>query len=177
MSERSQVMPAPEGEYVEPARFSGLSLLLAGGAVVGLVLCLFGALKDQPQFSFSWLFGFFYFFTLCCGCFFWTIVHHATDAEWSVVVRRQLENIGALLTVLAVLFVPILLLRHHLYAWMNIPPGAEEALDTKRAYLNWPFFLLRAVVFLGFFLLAAIALRILSVRQDSESNPWLTIGM
>ena len=60
MSERSQVMPAPEGEYFEPARFTGLSLLLAGGAVVGLVLCLFGALKDQPQFSFSWLFGFAY---------------------------------------------------------------------------------------------------------------------
>ena len=72
MSERSQVIPAPEGEYFEPARFTGLSLLLAGGAVVGLVLCLIGALKDQPQFSFSWLFGFTFFFTLCCGCLFWT---------------------------------------------------------------------------------------------------------
>src|SRR5438874_166064 len=91
MSERSQIIPAPEGEYFETSRFSGLSLLLAGGAVVGLLLCLIGALKDQPQFSFSWLFGFFYFFTLCCGCLFWTIVHHATDAEWSVVVRRQLN--------------------------------------------------------------------------------------
>jgi hypothetical protein len=46
------------------------------------------------QFSFSWLFAFIFFFTLCIGCLFWTIVHHVTDAEWSVVVRRQLENIG-----------------------------------------------------------------------------------
>jgi hypothetical protein len=177
MSERSQGVPAPEGEYFESSRFAGLSLLLGITAAVALLLCLVGAIVNPHQFSYSWLFAFAFFFTLCAGCFFWTIVHHATDAEWSVVVRRQLENIGALLTVLAVLFVPILLLRHHLYAWMNIPPGAEEALDTKRGYLNWPFFLLRAVVFLGFFLLAALALRRFSVRQDSNGNPWFTIRM
>ena len=34
-------------------------------------------------------------------------MHHATDADWSVVVRRQLENIGALLVVLAVFLIPI----------------------------------------------------------------------
>ena len=81
MSERSQIVPAPEGEYFETSRFSGLSLLLAGGAVVGLLLCLIGAITSPLQFSFSWLFGFIYFFTLCCGCLFWTIVHHATDAR------------------------------------------------------------------------------------------------
>ncbi|HEX4697097.1 MAG TPA: hypothetical protein VH254_05450 [Candidatus Udaeobacter sp.] len=177
MSERLQTVPTPEGEYFESSRFSGLSFVVGIIAVVALVLCLIGAIVNPHQFSYSWLFAFAFFFTLCAGCFFWTIVHHATDADWSVVVRRQLENIAALLAVLAVLFVPILLLRHHLYAWMNIPPGAEAALDTKRAYLNWPFFLVRTVVFLGFFLLAALALRRLSVRQDSDGNPWFTIRM
>src|SRR2546430_8039687 len=177
MSERSQIVPAPEGEYFETSRFNGLSLLLAGGAVVGLLLCLIGALKDQPQFSFSWLFGFFYFFTLCAGCFFWTIVHHATDAEWSVVVRRQLENIGSLLAMMAIFFVPVLLLRHHLYEWMNIPPGHEAALDSKRAYLNWEFFLARAILFFGLFIIATQLLRRLSVQQDKDGNPRHTIWM
>jgi hypothetical protein len=72
-------------------------------AVVSLVLCLVGAFVNPHQFSYSWLFAFVFFFTLCAGCFFWTIVHHATDANWSVVVRRQLENIAVLLGVLAVL--------------------------------------------------------------------------
>jgi len=177
MSERSQVMPAPEGEYFEPARFSGLSLLLAGGAVVGLVLCLFGAIKDQPQFSFSWLFGFIYFFTLCCGCLFWTLVHHATDAEWSVVVRRQLENIGLLLVVLFVFAIPILLMRHHLFQWMDIQPGRDSVLDSKRHYLNWPFFLFRAVLY--FILLGGVAffLRLFSVAQDRDGNPRCTVWM
>src|SRR5947199_8983591 len=177
MSERSQTVPTPEGEYFESGRFAGLSLVLGAIGFAALVLCVIGAVMQPLQFSYSWLFAFGYFFILCAGCFFWTIVHHAIDAEWSVVVRRQMENLGALLTVLALLFVPILLLRHHLFAWMDIPRGVEESLDTKRAYLNWPFFLVRAVVFLGFFLLAALALRRLSVRQYRDGIPWFTIGM
>jgi hypothetical protein len=177
MSERSQAVPTPEGEYFEKSRFAGLSLLLGVIALVALVLCAVGAFVDPHQFSYSWLFAFAFFFTLCAGCFFWTIVHHATDAEWSVVVRRQLENLAALLVVLALLFVPILLLRHHLYAWMDIPPGAEPSLDSKRAYLNWGFFLGRAVFFFGFFILASLFLRRFSVQQDKDGNPRFTIWM
>src|SRR5947207_6695111 len=134
MSDRAHELPAPEGEYFETNRFAGLSLLLGVIAFVALVLCGIGASVDAAQFSFSWLFAFGFFFTLCAGCFFWTIVHHAVDAEWSVVVRRQLENIAVLLNVLAVLFVPILLLRDHLYSWMDIPRGVEADLLSKRAY-------------------------------------------
>src|SRR6266581_6219030 len=177
MSERSQTMPTPEGEYFESSRFAGLSFVLGLIALVALALSVVGAFVNPHQLSYSWLFAFAFFFTLCAGCFFWTIVHHATDAEWSVVVRRQLENIAALLVVLALFFVPILLLRHHLYAWMDIPRGAEHSLDSKRAYLNWSFFLGRAVLFLGFFAVAALALRRFSVRQDKDGNPRFTIGM
>jgi len=177
MSERLHGVPTPEGEYFDSGRFTGLSFVLGVVAVIALVLCAVGAIVNPHQFGYSWLFAFAFFFTLCAGCFFWTIVHHATDAEWSVVVRRQLENLGALLTVLALLFVPILLLRHHLFVWMDIPPGVDPSLDTKRAYLNWPFFLARAVIFLGFFLLAALALRRLSAGQDKDGNPRFTISM
>jgi len=177
MSERSQAVPTPEGEYFDRSRFAGLSLLLGVIALVALVLCAVGAFVDPHQFSYSWLFAFAFFFTLCAGCFFWTIVHHATDAEWSVVVRRQLENLAALLVILALLFVPILLLRHHLYAWMDIPPGAEPSLDSKRAYLNWSFFPGRAVFFFGFFIVASLFLRRFSVQQDKDGNPRFTIWM
>src|SRR5947209_15353373 len=177
MSERSQAVPTPEGEYLEGNRFAGLSFLLGLIAFVALVLCLVGAIVNPHQFSYSWLFAFAFFFTLCVGCFFWTIVHHATDAEWSVAVRRQLENLAALLAVLALLFVPILLLRHHLYSWMDIPPGHEASLDSKRAYLNWNFFLGRAVLFFAFFIFASLSLRRLSVRQDKDGNPRFTIWM
>jgi hypothetical protein len=177
MSDRSQTVPTPEGEYFESERFSGLSVLLGVIAFVALALCGAGAAIDPKQLSFSWLFAFAFFFTLCAGCFFWTIVHYATDAEWTVVVRRQLENLAVLLGVIAVFFIPILLLRHHLFDWMNIPPGKEETLDSKRAYLNLNFFVLRAIVFLGFFIIASQLLRRFSVRQDKDGNPRFTISL
>jgi hypothetical protein len=79
--------------------------------------------------------------------------------------------------VLAVLFIPILLLRHHLYSWMDIPPGHEAALDSKRGYLNLDFFIIRAIAFLCFFVIAALLLRRYSVRQDKDGNPLFTIWM
>lgn len=170
-------MPRPEGEYFESNRFAGLSVLLGGVAFVALVLSVVGAYVEPQQLGFSWLFAFAVFFTLCAGCFFWTIVHHATDANWSVVVRRQLENIASLTAVLAVLFIPILLLRHHLYGWMSVPPGQDPVLDAKRAYLNWDFFLIRAIITFTFFATASFLLRRYSIRQDKDGNPLFTLKM
>jgi hypothetical protein len=177
MSDRSHPVPTPEGEYFESERFSGLSVLLGVIAFVALALCGAGAAIDPKQLSFSWLFAFAFFFTLCAGCFFWTIVHYATDAEWTVVVRRQLENLAVLFGIIAVFFIPILLLRHHLFDWMNIAPGTEETLDSKRGYLNLKFFVVRAIVFLGFFVIASQLLRRFSVRQDKDGNPRFTIAL
>src|SRR5207248_9774937 len=177
MSERSHTVPTPEGEYFESNRFAGLSSLLGLIAIVALALCVIGAFVNPHQFSYSWLFAFAFFFTLCAGCFFWTIVHHATDADWSVVVRRQLENIAVLLGALAVLFIPILLLRRHLYSWMDIPPGHEANLDSKRAYLNFHWFFIRTIIFFGFWIVASLLLRRFSARQDKDGNPLFTIWM
>jgi hypothetical protein len=177
MSDRPHELPTPEGEYFETGRFAGLSLILGAIGFAALVVSMIGAAIQPLQFSYSWLFAFGYFFTLCAGCFFWTIVHHAVDAEWSVVVRRQLENIGILVVVLALLFIPILFLRHHLYEWMNTPLGEDHALDSKRAYLNWNFFLIRTLFYFAFFIVAALVMRRLSVRQDKDGNPAFTIAM
>ena len=176
MSERANVVPMPEGEFFEASRFAAKSTLFAVLAVVGILLSVVGAIVAPHQFAYSWLFGFAYFFTLLVGCFFWTIVHYAVDAEWSVVVRRQLENIGMLLAIMAVFLIPILLLRHHLYEWMNIPPGHEPLLDSKRLYLNWPFYLARSIFYFAFFIAAAYLLRRFSVRQDRDGSPGYTLA-
>jgi len=67
MSERLHTPPMPEGEYFDSRRFTGLSTLLGLIAIVSLVLCLIGAFVSPHQFSYSWLFAFAFFFTLCAG--------------------------------------------------------------------------------------------------------------
>ena len=177
MSERADVMPTPEGEYIEKNRFAPLSFLLAIVGVVGLGVSVVGAFVSRNQFSYSWLFAFAFYFTMLAGSFFWIIVHHVVDAEWSVVVRRQLENLALLFVVMAVFFIPIVIFRHHLYQWMNIPVGHDPVLDSKRAYLNWHFFLTRSIFYFVFFICATLLFRRFSIRQDRDGNPAWTINM
>jgi hypothetical protein len=177
MSERADVMPTPEGEYVEKSRFAPLSFVLAIIGLIGLGLSVVGAFVSPKQFSFSWLFAFAFYFTILAGCFFWIIVHHVVDAEWSVVIRRQLENLAMLIAVMALFFIPIVIFRNNLYEWMNIPAGLDSVLDSTRAYLNWPFFLIRSIFYFAFFIGATLLFRRFSIRQDRDGNPACTINM
>jgi hypothetical protein len=177
MSERSDIVPTPEGEYIEANRFAPLSFLLALVGIIGLGLSVVGAFVNAKQFSFSWLFAFAFYFTMLAGCFFWIIVHHVVDAEWSVVVRRQLENLAMLLAVMVLFFVPIVIFRHHLYDWMNLKVGVDPILDSKRGYLNWHFFLVRSIFYFFFFIAATLLFRRFSIRQDHDGNPAFTLKM
>ena len=89
----------PQPEFFDYKHVGGRFLGLVGMAVVAFAAVFAGAVFDTRQFAFSYLFAYMFFFTICMGGLFWTLVHHAVDAEWSVVVRRQLENIASLLEI------------------------------------------------------------------------------
>jgi len=154
-----------------------------GGRFLGLVASAFaayvaifaGAACDAKQFAFSYLFAFTFFFTICMGALFWILVHHAVDAEWSVVVRRQLENLASLLVWLAVLFIPLVFVAPKLWDWMAIPTGTSILLDEKWPYLTPWFFWMRAAFYFVFFALAATWLRTNSVLQDGDGSPLNTV--
>src|SRR5436190_20953063 len=109
-----------EAERFDTARLGSLptTLLIAGAA--GLLLTVLGAFViSKEQFAYTYLFAFAFFFTVIVGSLFWTCLHHATDSEWSVVVRRQLENVASLIPLMVVFFIPVLLCVGILYKWWN----------------------------------------------------------
>ena len=152
-------------------RFLGLVAL----AIVSFIAVGFGAFTDTKQFAFSYLFAFSFFLTICMGGLFWTLVHHAVDAEWSVVVRRQLENMGSLLVVMGVLFIPLVFVAPKLWYWMTKLPGQDILLDEKWPYLTKEFFWIRAAFYFLFFGIAAVWLRANSIHQDSTGAARYTL--
>jgi hypothetical protein len=82
-----------------------------------------------------------------------------------------------LLAVMVIFFIPILIFRRHLYEWMHIPVGHDPILDSKRAYLNWHFFLVRSIFYFAFFISATLLFRRFSIRQDRDGNPAFTLNM
>ena len=127
------------------------------------------------QFAFSYLFAYTFFLTICMGGLFWTLVHHAVDAEWSVVVRRQLENMGSLLAIMALLFIPLLAVGPTLWEWMQPENAHDPLLVEKAAYLNVPFFYIRASLYFIFFVASSTLLRTFSIAQDSSGAAVYTV--
>lgn len=188
------------GERLELARFSKLNAALLGIGVLGLVVSLlymFGAFgpAHQKEFAYSWLFAFFFFFTITNGGIFWTMLQHLSNAGWSVAVRRVFENLGSNAIVMIFFAIPFLVniggMQESLWEWIGIHraaahdahgntlEGLEEMVKSnpeihilvaKYGYLNITFWLARGVFFLGFLYLLIRTLRNWSVKQDSDGD-------
>jgi hypothetical protein len=147
-------------------------------AVVGAVLGAVGYSQSMEQFAFSWLFGFMVVFTIVAGAAFWNILHHATDSEWSVLIRRQVENIASIFPMLIVGFLPLLFLSAPLlWKWWNVPHGVDALLDNKEAFLNKPFFTTRSFLYFGLLGLVVWALRRRSCSQDFDGAASHSLSM
>jgi hypothetical protein len=170
-------IPQPKAEFFDRKHAGPWRVILPVAALAGIAGCILFGLKNHEQFAFSWLFAFMYFFVICVGALFWTLVHHATDAEWSVAVRRILENVAGLIPVAFLFFIPLLYCAPLLWKWWTIPAGVDEALDHKQPYLSHGFFYARlAIYFIG---LTAVALLMKrhSTRQDADGHPRHTLTM
>ncbi len=173
MSDHAHAEPKPE--FFDYKHVGGRFLGLVGLAAVAFVAVLVGAFFQPKQFAFSYLFAYFFFLTICMGGLFWTLVHHAVDAEWSVVVRRQMENMASLLLVMAVLFIPLVFVAPELWKWMRPENAADPLLLEKAAYLNPWFFWFRAFFYFAFFILCGGLLRAFSIAQDKDGAPRYTV--
>jgi hypothetical protein len=151
--------------------------VFAGAGVIGLLMSLIGSFVNNQQFGFSWLVAVIYFFTLTVGALFWVLVHHTTDAEWSVLVRRVLENLAVLTPVALLLLIPAFLFAGHIWSWWDIKVGTDAVLDRKRWYLSHGFFFFRFFIYLFGLSAVALALRRNSVSQDADGNPRRTLAM
>jgi hypothetical protein len=132
-------------------------------------------------FANAWLVGYMFVFTVCAGCFFWVLVHHAVDAAWSVVPRRILEVAASLFFPwLALAWIPLAFMGNDLYEWWPyVFEGKTPSyvFAHKAAYFH-PWFLAgRSAVYLAFFGFLPWKLASLSVRQDDNGDPMHSIRM
>jgi hypothetical protein len=100
--------------------------------VVGGLLALIGAVKAPAEFGSSWLLAFLFFYSIALGALFLVLVHHLTDAGWSVGVRRFCEHLASLLRLpLILMFLPIALFAPKIYPWMTIDPATNNLIAAK----------------------------------------------
>jgi hypothetical protein len=151
--------------------------------LIGLVLAVIGfgasaalAMQHKEQFYFSYLVAFVYWASITLGGMFFVIIQYATKAGWSVVVRRVAEFLMAVAPYLIVLFVPIALGVHTIYHhWADAAlVAADPLLQGKQPWLNEPFFLVRAVIYLLVWTTIALVFFKGSTKQDASGDEAIT---
>jgi len=106
---------------------TNLILIFAGLAL--LSIAWFVGLKSK-EFYFSYLTSYFFWLSIILGGMFFTFVHHAFSATWSVAIRRIMENTIMLIPVFTILFLPIITGMEILFKWL---PNHSYWLDTTNA--------------------------------------------
>jgi hypothetical protein len=177
MSDHSHEVTPPAPEKFDAKHIGGLQQIFFGAAVGGIGVSAIGFFVARQQFAFSWLFAFAYFFTIACGALFWTSLQHATDSEWSVLVRRQMENLTRVLPWFALLFLPLWFCAPFLWKWWDTQPGQDVLLDAKSGYLNQTFFLCRAAGYFLFLWWVSSTLAKRSIAQDADGAAKHTLVM
>lgn len=135
------------------------AIALAGAVILGFA--------GRGAFFESYLVAFLFWLGLSLGALVMLIVQHMAGGSWGALITRPLEAAVSLVPMMALLFVPLLFGMRELFPWTDAAFLAEHpTVDAKVAYLNTPFFIVRAVVFFAIWTFAAMLYRRLSARQD-----------
>ncbi len=151
-------------------RATGLAL---AAAVIGGVLWVLGAMASPGQAFFSYLAAYTFALEIALGALALLMIEHLIAAGWFVAVRRVVETIAATLPVFALLFIPVAIGAHALYPWTTpaaLDSHARLLVEKKAAWLNLPFFLVRAAIYLACWAVLSELLWRWSVRQDETGD-------
>ncbi|MGQ2982238.1 quinol:cytochrome C oxidoreductase [Flavobacterium sp.] len=115
-----------------------------------------------------------FFMLISLGALAFYAIQNAASAGWSPVLFRVMEAISAYLVPGAIIVYVLLVLgaldMHHIFIWMDAKVVAHDHLiQAKSGYLNKTFFLIRAAIFMGGWILYRQYARKNSLAQD-ESN-------
>jgi hypothetical protein len=148
-----------------------------GAAIVGAVCLALAVLVGVTQpatFFQAYLFSYSFWIGLSLGCLGLAFIQFLTGGAWGLIARRIFEAGATCLPLLVVLFVPVLLGMRVLYPWTDQQAvAADPVLQHKVIYLNEPFFVARAVVYLASWLILSWILRRWSIRHDTATDPLL----
>lgn len=98
--------------------------------------------------------GCIFFMLIAVGVFTFNQIQYAASAGWSPVLFRVMEALSAYMLPGSVIFFLLLLASsmhlNHLFIWMDADVVANDPIiAAKTGYLNVPFFLIRAIIFLA----------------------------
>jgi hypothetical protein len=108
------------------------------------------------------------------GALLFVVITHTARARWFVPMRRLAIAVASTLPVFLVLFLPLAFSVHELYPWARAPSDLDATQQAwaahARPWLNVPFFVARACLYLATWSVLALLLRWASVAGDTRPS-------
>ena len=147
--------------------------LIAGA--LALVLCVLGLIFSRGEFFRAYLIAYVFWIGVPLGCLGILMIHHLVGGTWGFVIQRCLEAAVRTFPIMAVLFIPLLVGLPDLFVWARRDViSADAMLQEKAAYLNMPFFVIRAIIYFAIWFAIGFFLSKWSQAQERSADPAFT---
>jgi hypothetical protein len=126
-------------------RLQKLLLVFVAVGIIGFVAGLIGnssCLAWQALLVNTMFFG-----GIALGALAFSVIFTITNAAWGRPIKRLAEALSAFMPIGALLFFLLFFGAHHFFEWMD----HDKVIHAKAGWLNFPFFIIRNMVFLGLF--------------------------
>jgi len=164
-------------EALKPV-FDRIQRSALGAGVVLLLISAIGFYQDPTEFLRRYLVAFWFWLAITVGCLAVLMIQFFVKGRWGLLIRRTLEAGSRTLPLLLLLFLPILFNLPRLYAWARPETVASLGLPPfKREYLSTTFWVVRALIYFGLWLLWAYLLNRWSAQEDATGDPRLLTRM
>jgi hypothetical protein len=185
----SSAASAPASYATNPARASGAGTALGIGLAAIAITIVGFFISPRNCVTAGWLVGIAYWTAIALGFLLLTMILHIFDANWGIVLRRQLEHGLTAFRWLALLFLPLLLLsffvqRDIVWGWLSpnhlvLPEGklvSNDVIYAKKAgFLNAHALVIFSALFFVIWLWLSARLRKASFSQDIDRDPKWTL--
>ncbi|MES3036492.1 MAG: molybdopterin oxidoreductase [Bdellovibrionota bacterium] len=142
---------------------------------IGVITFIIGLVKNQDRMWPAYLVAFFFFTTMGLGGLFFIAINSIAKTGWSTSIRRYSEAMTSFIPFIFIGGLVLIAGFKHLFPWANPEEVASNPiLQSKTAYLNTGFFIVRLIIFCGGWFLFKWFIVGNSLKQDQTGDENLT---
>jgi hypothetical protein len=115
--------------------------------ILSILISLVGAVSNSTRFFQSYLFSYMFWLDLPLGSLTLLMIYQLTGGTWGAASRRIFEASAQTISMMAVLFLPVLFGMHSIYPWLSSPMALDPKVFHKASYLSSTGFIFRAIFY------------------------------
>lgn len=165
-----EILTIEQMSFPVPAESVGWQRRALIVGVLGAIGCVIGGVLQLDTFLRGYLVAYMFWTGLSLGCLALLMIQYLSGGLWGLAIRRFVEAGAKCLPMMAVLFLPILIFRTHLYGWITDP------VKENHWYLNTPNWIARYILYFVIWILLMKGLTNWGNRLDRDWDVYPRFG-